>query len=153
MIGYDYRCQQCAHEWVLFSKRFSLGLTVWGQIKYECFNCETRLAIVAAPDFHSWTAWRRKHEAEIARNESLAELAQAIDIQLSKTGQFTPVELRFDSVACPTCREPMSTRPFGQHLMKCPQCGQFAGEFDDRNGISIYGACEEYGQTDKPSDT
>jgi predicted nucleic acid-binding Zn ribbon protein len=139
MIGYEYRCQKCAHEWTLFSKRLSLGHVQWGKRKYTCFNCQTFLSVVSTPDFDSWTKWRRKHEAEISSNNWLLELANSLQSQLSKRSPYTPVAVQFDCVMCPNCLDVMSEIQFGEQPMKCPQCGEFAGEDANPGIISIYG--------------
>ena len=132
-IGYDYCCQQCGHEWVLFSKWFTLGPVLWGESKYTCFSCQTFLSIAASVDANSWSIWCRNHVAQIERNGTLSSLAQSIQNDLAKQPGFTPIEPRFDSIECPTCHDTMSTIAFGQHSMKCPKCGQFTGEFDNSN--------------------
>ena len=136
-VGYDYRCQQCGEEWVLFTKRFVLGPTLWGATKYTCFNCQTFLSIAGSVDRNSWSVWLRGHEELVARNLTLSELAAAIAARIGKSNGVTPVPLQFTSVSCPSCSETMSAVPFGQHLMKCPKCGEFSGEFDG-TCISFY---------------
>ena len=137
--GYEYRCRQCGHAWLLFSKRFALGPPQWGETKYTCFNCQTFLSIAACLDRNSWSVWLRSHENSIAENATLMALAKSITTRLAKEGGLMPIEPKFNVIPCPTCHDPMSTVPFGEGLMKCPQCGQLTGEFDCSNGISSYG--------------
>lgn len=137
-IGYDYHCKQCRHDWMLFSTRFTLGPVQWGELKYTCFTCQTFLSIASSVDANSWSIWRRNHESEINGNTKIAELAQSIDDLFVNKRELTPIELHFDSIECPTCHDAMSTAPFGEHLMKCPKCKQFSGEFDNSSGISTY---------------
>ena len=137
-IGYDYRCLECSHEWMLFSKRFSIGPIQWGATKYTCFSCQTFLTVATSLDSNSWTLWYRHHKDDIHRNSVTAQIADTIKDLLSKRRGLTPITLDFPTMECPTCAEAMSTVPFGQHLMKCPKCEQYAGEFDGGDGISIY---------------
>ena len=137
-IGYDYRCKQCSHEWMLFSKRFTVGPTQWGATKYTCFSCQTFLTVVVSLDSNSWAIWYRKHKDDVHRNTVTDQLAATIIDLLSKQRGLTPITLDFQTIHCPTCGDSMSTTPFGQHLMKCPKCEQYAGEFDGGDGISIY---------------
>lgn len=142
-MGYDYCCQECGHEWMLFSKWFTIGPVQWGESKCTCLSCQTFLSIAASVDANSWSVWRRNHETEVERNASLSNLARSIDSRFAKRRGLTPIEVHFDSIECPTCQDAMSAVPFGQHLMKCPECGQFTGISDDSNGISTYGCVED----------
>lgn len=138
-MGFDYRCTNCGHDWMLFSTRFTLGPVQWGKTTYTCFSCQTFLSIAVSVDANSWSVWYRNNAAKITGSPALVELAGAIESLLNSKRGLAPVQLAFDPVACPTCGDSMSTVPFGQHLMKCPQCGRYAGEFDGSDGICIYG--------------
>jgi Zn finger protein HypA/HybF involved in hydrogenase expression len=142
-IGYDYCCQRCRHEWTLCSKHFMLGPVQWGESRYTCLTCQTFLTIATSVDANSWSIWRRNHKSEIDHNATLSQLAESVEHRLSHVRGLTPIELHFDSIECPNCHDAMSTVTFGEHLMKCPKCGQFAGEFDDSSGISVYGHVAE----------
>jgi hypothetical protein len=137
-IGYAYRCRSCSHHWVLFTKRYSLGPPLWGDVEFTCLSCQTFLTVPTSVDRHSWSAWLRDHATQVAENATLAELARWITDRLQKHRRFTPVDLQLDRVACPTCQEAMSATPFGQEPMKCPACGKFSGEFDGSGGIASY---------------
>jgi ribosomal protein S27E len=142
-IGYDYRCAQCLHEWTLFSKWFTLGPVQWGETKYTCFSCQSFLSIAECVDASSWSIWYRNHQSDCERNATLSHLAEMVRQRLATKRGFAPIELHFDSIECPTCHDAMSVIPFGQHLMKCPKCGEFTGEFDSSRGISIYGFIDD----------
>ena len=137
-VGYDYRCPKCSHEWMLFSKRFNIGPSQWGEIKYTCFSCQTFLTVATSLDSNSWAIWYRNHKDEVHRNSVTAQIAETINVLLSKQRGLTPITLDFATIECPTCSDCMSIVPFGQHLMKCPKCEQYTGELDGGDGISIY---------------
>ncbi|MBN8599790.1 MAG: hypothetical protein J0M26_01980 [Planctomycetes bacterium] len=82
--------------------------------------------------------WYRNHYDDMHQNSVTAQLAGTINDIFSKQRGLTPITLNFSMIGCPTCGDSMSTVPFGQHLMKCPECKQYTGEFDDGDGISIY---------------
>lgn len=138
-VGYDYRCTNCSHEWMLFSKWFTLGPVQWGETKYTCFSCQTFLSIAASVDANSWSVWYRNNEARVVNNAVLVALSSVIESLLKSKRRLVPIELAFDRVDCPTCGDSMSTIPFGKHLMKCANCGQYAGEYDGSTGIHFYG--------------
>ena len=137
-IGYDYRCQRCAHEWTLFTKRFTLGPVQWGETKYTCLSCQTFLSVPVSVDFNSWRKWIANHKEDVQRNSVIAELAQSIENRLPAKRSLAPIKLDFTTIQCPTCGDPMSTTSFGEHLMKCPKCELYAGNFEGGDGISIY---------------
>lgn len=147
-IAYEYRCQHCNHEWILFSKRFTVGPTQWGALKYTCFSCQTFLSIATSVDANSWFVWYRNHESDIEGNSTTTAIASSIQSQLKVQTGLTPLQLRFDSIECPTCCDTMSTVPFGQHMMKCPKCANFTGEFDGGDSISIYASVDDDAEKD-----
>ena len=150
-IGYDYRCPKCSHGWMLFSKRFNIGPTQWGETKYTCFSCQTFLTLATSLDSNSWAIWYRNHKDDVHRNTVTAQIAETIKDLLSKQSGLTPINLDFPTIECPTCSDSMSTVPFGQHLMKCPKCEQYTGEYDSGDGINIYAFPDAAGGTE-PSD-
>lgn len=138
-VGYDYRCRLCGHDWLLFSKRYSLGPVQWGETKYTCFSCQTFLSVANTVDANSWMIWYRNNDENVEQNTTMAKLASMIDRQLKQKRGLTPIAVKFPSIECPTCHDEMSATSFGDRLMKCPQCGEYSGEFDNTNGIHFYG--------------
>jgi hypothetical protein len=138
-IGWDYRCRECGHEWLLFSTRLSIGPVQWGATEWTCFSCQTFLSVAAEVDANSWSVWRRSHDAEIEQNSHLVKLADIIEARLAKVGRLTPIELKFAAIECPTCSDAMSTAPFGDCAMKCPNCHKYAGENSHPDELRIYG--------------
>ena len=138
-IGYDYRCDACDHQWLLFSTRQSLGPVQWGETKYTCFTCQTFLSVAKSVDRNSWKHWLANNTDTIGRNPVLRQLATSITDKLNATTGMTPLELTFESIECPTCNSGrLSTVPFGEHNMRCSKCGDYSGEFINTNGITIY---------------
>jgi len=145
-IGYEYRCDNCNHEWLLFSKRFSLGPVQWGEIKYTCFTCQTFLSVAKTIDRNSWAHWRNNNANSVASNQTLQHLAAIIDERLTKSSGLAPIELEFEHIECPTCNsDQLSTTPFGQHKMACEKCNDYTGSFIADRGISIYGPVQSDG--------
>ena len=129
-IVYDYRCEPCDMEWSLLSKRLSLGPTQWSHTEYTCFTCQTFLTIAACVDRNSWNVWLRNNCKAVAANPFLLSLAKEVDHRLASAKGFTPIELKFQNIKCPTCRDDeMLEEPFGEHLMRCPNCRQYTGEY------------------------
>ena len=122
-----YHCTKCSADWSLLSKRYHLGAHEWGAITYTCFSCQTFLTIASVIDGNSWRTWYQGNAQHVEANPLVLELAREIDKRVSLHRAYTPVTIAFDHVACPTCEEPMSTTPFGDRQMKCPDCGEYAG--------------------------
>ena len=139
-IGYDYRCNDCDHEWLLFSTRHSLGPVQWGETKYTCFTCQTFLSVAKSVDRNSWKHWLSNNSDAIGRNPTLRRLASSITDKLNAITGMKPLEVTFESIECPTCdSDRLSTVPFGEHNMRCSKCGNYTGTFVNDNGITIYG--------------
>ena len=148
-IGYDYRCDDCGHEWLLFSTRYSLGPIQWGETKFTCFTCQTFLSVAKSVDRNSWNHWLTNNANIIAQNRMMQKLADLINDRLDTTTGLTPVQLHFDSIECPTCETgELSTMPFGQQKMLCSKCERHTGTFINNNGITIYGPIETNGEND-----
>ncbi len=138
-IGYEYRCDDCDHKWLLFSTRIELGPTQWGKTEYTCFNCQTFLSIAKHIDRNSWGIWLDNNANVVANNSKVQRLADSFDRQLDTVTGLTPIEVRFDSVECPTCQaDQLSTIPFGHHAMKCPRCRKYTGASVNNNELTIY---------------
>lgn len=127
-LGYHYRCRSCQHEWVLFSTRYKIGPVEWESVKWTCFSCLTFLSIAAVLDRTSWRLWREGRFERMADHPKVAELIQTIDDQINTHRPYSPFRPSFAAIDCPTCDEPMSTTPYGQGLMKCPNCERDGGE-------------------------
>jgi hypothetical protein len=74
----------------------------------------------------------------MAHNPIVAELIQTIDEQINAHRPYSPFKPSFTAINCPTCDEPMSTTPFGQRLMKCPDCERDGGEGINHGMFIIY---------------
>ena len=139
-IGYDYRCDTCAHDWMLFSTRLILGPTQWEHVRYTCFSCQTFLSVAKSVDRNSWAVWLRNNRESVDSNAAICQLARDVDHRLATVNRLTPIDLAFESITCPTCQnDQMLDIPFGQHPMRCPKCHQFTGRFVNEGCISIYG--------------
>jgi hypothetical protein len=132
-----YRCSKCGVEWSLLSKRYELGPSQWGSIRHTCFTCQTFLTIARSVDSSSWRNWNPSRHPELAQNPIMSDLVSDIERQLASRRPLTPMTLHFDRIACPTCRDPMSTEPFGERPMKCPSCKEYAGVNPDPDVIHM----------------
>ena len=137
--GFEYRCETCDTEWLLFSKRLFLGPTDWSKTEYTCFTCQTFLTTANEFDRSSWNIWLKTNHNAMAASAFLANLAQQVEDRLASAKGLTPVTLTLSEITCPTCHDDvMTTAPFGQHLMRCPKCKQYTGEFLDAGSITNY---------------
>lgn len=137
--GFEYRCETCDTEWLLFSKRLFLGPTDWSHTKYTCFNCQTFLTIANVFDRSSWDIWLKRNRDTVAASAFLENLARQVNDRLTAVKGLTPVTLTLSNIDCPTCRDDvMMSVPFGQHLMRCPKCKQYTGESLDTGAITNY---------------
>ena len=142
-IGYKYKCNQCDHDWLLFSHRFAIGPVQWGAIRYVCYTCQTFLSVPESIDRNSWEHWLANNTDEISKNSKLQFLTKSITDRLSVKSGLTPIKLTFNSIECPTCEsDKLSTIPFGEHNMRCSKCGDYTGTFVDENGVTIYGPAD-----------
>ncbi len=137
--GYDYRCNQCGDEWLLFSSWFTLGPTQWGSTEFTCFVCQTFLEVADTVDAKCWGVWRSENDRVIGEHAEIAGLVEQVEERLAAGRPLTPVTLDFLSPNCPICLAKMSTVPFGQHLMKCRRCNSYTGEYASDGVISSYG--------------
>ncbi len=137
-IGFDYRCTQCGHEWLLFSTRFEVGPVQWGATKWTCFHCQTFLSIASSVDRSSWSKWYAINAVEVNRVPVLETIASEIESRIAGRRGLAQMTLQFDQITCPTCSDPMSTIPFGKHPMKCEKCGEFSGESVKSCTITTY---------------
>ncbi len=89
-IGYDYHCDACEYDWMLFSTRLALGPTQWEHVRYTCFKCQTFLTVANSVDRSSWAIWVRNNRQSLDKNPTLAQLVNLVDQQLSSVHGFTP---------------------------------------------------------------
>ncbi len=137
--GYDYRCDPCDTEWLLFSKRLYLGPTQWSHARYTCFTCQTLLTMSDCVDRNSWNVWLSNNRDSVYANGFLLTLANAIDLRLASVRGLATIKLTFSDFECPTCHDDrMINVPFGQHLMRCPKCRQYTGHAVDTGAITNY---------------
>ena len=124
---------------MLFSTRLTLGPIQWGLVEYTCFNCQTFLSVAKSVDRNSWTMWLRNNWERVESNRLLSQLAADVDQRLAIVSAFTPIELAFETITCPTCQnDQMLDIPFDQHPMRCPKCHQFTGRFWNNDVITNY---------------
>ncbi len=149
-IGYDYHCDACEYDWMLFSTRLALGPTQWEHVRYTCFTCQTFLTVANSVDRSSWAIWVRNNRQSLDKNPALAQLVNLVDQQLSSVHGFTPIQLKLGTILCPECKDDqMRDIAFGDHPMRCPRCHKYTGHFVNDHGISIYTEAEPDEQIDK----
>ena len=138
-LGFEYRCDACDYEWMLFSTGLSIGPTQWGFRKFTCFSCQTFLSISKTIDRNSWKVWLENNQSSLINNTLLNELKVEIDRRLDNARGLTPVKLDFNSMRCPTCqKDDLLELPFGEHPMRCPQCLTLSGNSINNDRLSIY---------------